>query len=133
MGLGHCEKSHVGKESFWPPFMILATLTQPRPLLLLTQDRPQPPSRKAVGSAKGHSVSVLEVVKPTAQHRIELRNDFRQAVSSRAFGFDPNTISKCLQTLLPNPTPPCLEAIAQKLKALILGLLQIIILEIMFM
>ena len=118
MGLGHCEKSHVGKECFWPPFMILATLSQPRPLLLLTQDRPQPPSRKAIGSAKGHRMSVLEVVKPTAQHRIELGNNGCHTISSRALGLDPNPLSQRLKALAPNPTPPRLEAIAQKLKAL---------------
>ena len=61
---------------------------------------------------------MLEVVKPPAQHRIQIGDDRGQAVSSRAFGLDPDALAQRFETLSPYPAPSRLEAIAEKLKSL---------------
>ena len=63
-------------------------------------------------------MSILEVVKPAAQRRIQIGNNFRHTIPARALGPHPNAISNDIDTLPPNPASPRLEAIAQKLKAL---------------
>src|SRR5215510_793493 len=63
-------------------------------------------------------MSMLEVVKPAAKHGVKILDDLCQAVPTRALGLDPDTLTQRLKTLGPDPAPPRLEAIAEKLKTL---------------
>src|SRR3989304_8687523 len=63
-------------------------------------------------------MSMLEVVKPAAPGRIQVRDNFRQTIPGRPLGPYPNAIPNGLEPLPPNPASPRLEAITQKLKAL---------------
>src|SRR5262249_49932519 len=97
--------------------MIVSTNSHARSLLVLSKNRPQASADKPIHPLKGHRMSVLEIVKPPAERRIQIGDDFRQTVPPRALGPHPNAISKCFETLFANPAPPRFEAIAQKLKA----------------
>src|SRR5215510_1788604 len=98
--------------------MIISTNAHARSLLLLSKDRSQASAYERIDPPKGHRMGVLEIIKPTTKRRIELGNNLRQTVSTRALGPHPNAISKCHEALFANPAPPPFEAIAQKLKAL---------------
>src|SRR5437879_5445755 len=63
-------------------------------------------------------MSLLEVVKPPAQHRIKIPDDLCQAVSARALGLHPDALAQRFEALGPHPALPRLEAIAEKLKTL---------------
>ncbi len=117
-GCSHGEQSLGREECIGPALMIVSTNSHARSLLLLPKNRPQASAYKPIHPLKGHRMSVLEIVKPTAKRRIQIGDDFRQTVPPRALGPHPNAISKCLEALFANPAPPRLEAIAQKLKAL---------------
>ena len=67
----HGEQS-LGREEFiGPALMILSTNSPARfSLLLPSQDRSQPSAYKAIHPLKGVRMSLLEIVKPAAQHRI---------------------------------------------------------------
>src|SRR5262249_6478447 len=97
--------------------MIVSTNSHARSLLVLSKNRPQASAYKPIHPLKGHWMSVLEIVKPPAERRIQIGDDFRQTVPPRALGPHPYAISKCFETLFANPAPPRFEAIAQKLKA----------------
>src|SRR5262245_35586423 len=118
MGLGHGEKSQVGKESFWPPFMIVQTATHPRMFFLLASDRSQPSSHKAIDSAKGHRMRVLKVAEPALKYRVQFLNDRAQTVSPCPSGLGPNTIAQRFDALWPHPPLPCLEPISEELDPL---------------
>src|SRR5262245_55469163 len=118
MGLGHGEKSQVGKESFWPPFMIVQTATHPRMFFLLASDRSQPSSHKAIDSAKGYRMRVLKVTEPALKYRVQFLNDRAQTVSPCPSGLGPNPIAQRFDALGPPPSPPWLEPLAQELTAL---------------
>ena len=63
-------------------------------------------------------MSLLEIVKPAAQRRIQFDDNFRQTIPARALGPHPDAIVHGLQTLAPHPASPHFEVIAQKVKAL---------------
>src|SRR5215472_4449037 len=98
--------------------MIISTTSQTGSLLVLSKDRPQAATHKRLNPLKGARMGVLEIIKPTTKRRIELGNNLRQTVSTRALCPHPNAISKCHEALFANPAPPPFEAIVQKLKAL---------------
>src|SRR5919197_4848793 len=114
----HGEQSLGCEECIWPALMIISTNAHAGSLLLLSKDRSQASAHECIHPLKGHGMSMLKIVKPTANRRIQLGNNLRQTVSACALGPHPNPISKCRETLFANPAPPRLEAIAQKLKAL---------------
>src|SRR6266478_5355092 len=63
-------------------------------------------------------MSLLEIVKPAAQCRIQFDDNFRQTIPARALGPHPDAIVHGLKTLAPHPASPHFEVIAQKVKAL---------------
>src|SRR5207244_3469084 len=63
-------------------------------------------------------MSLLEIVKPAAQRRIQFDDNFRQTIPARALGPHPDAIVHGLKTLAPHPASPHFEVIAQKVKAL---------------
>src|SRR5438445_5962384 len=63
-------------------------------------------------------MSLLEIVKPAAQRRIQFADNFRQTIPARALGPHPDAIVHGLKTLAPHPASPHFEVIAQKVKAL---------------
>src|SRR5205807_9727460 len=73
---------------------------------------------KAIHPYKGVRMSLLEIVKPAAQRRIQFDDNFRQTIPARALGPHPDAIVHGLKTLAPHPASPHFEVIAQKVKAL---------------
>src|SRR6516164_7904818 len=63
-------------------------------------------------------MSVLEIVKPSAQLRIQISNNRCQTISACALASHPNVISKRSEATFTNPAPPRLKPVAQKLKPL---------------
>src|SRR6266481_4418556 len=61
-------------------------------------------------------MSLLEIVKPAAQRRIQFDDNFRQTIPARALGPHPDAIVHGLKTLAPHPASPHFEVIAQKVK-----------------
>src|SRR5215475_4614590 len=79
-GCMHGEQSLGREECIWPALMIISTTSHARPLLLLSQQRPQPSPYKAIHPLKGVRMSMLEIVKPTTKRRIQIGDDLRQTV-----------------------------------------------------
>src|SRR5262249_11697813 len=98
--------------------MIFSTNSPPRPLLMLAKNRPQPPPYKAIHPLKGIRMRMLEVIKPATKRRIQIGDDFRQTVPTRALGPHSNAILHRLGALFAYPAARQLEVIAQKVKAL---------------
>src|SRR5262245_36023116 len=114
----HGEQS-LGREEFiGPALMVFSTKSHTRSLLLLSQDRPQPSAYKAIHPFKGVRMSMLEIVKPATQCRIQFGNNFRQPIPARALGPHPDAIVHGLKTLPSHPASPHFEVIAQKVKTL---------------
>src|SRR5262249_41817676 len=76
------------------------------------------PPYKAIHPPKGIRMRMLEVVKPATKRRIQIGDDFRQTVPTRALSPHSNAILHGLVALFAYPAPPQLEVIAQKVKAL---------------
>ena len=85
---------------------------------MLAKNRPQPPPYKAIHPLKGIRMRMLEVIKPATKRRIQIGDDFRQTVPTRALGPHSNAILHSLVALFAYPASSQLEVIAQKVKAL---------------
>src|SRR6266511_367514 len=117
-GCSRSEQS-LGREEFiGPALMILSTNSDARSLLLLSKHRPQSSAYKAIHPLKRVRMSMLEIVKPTTKHRIQIGDDPCQTVPARALGPHPNAILHRLVALFAYPALPQLEMITQKVKAL---------------
>ena len=108
----------LGEEGIRPAAMIVACQTEPRTLIPLTQDGPQPPADKAVDCTEGRVVCVLEVAKPPFQERIQLGYDIAERAASSPTGELANLVPDCLKTLASYKAAPAFEAVTQEVKTM---------------
>jgi hypothetical protein len=118
MGFGHGEKTLRSEEGIGPATVI--RFGTPRPAMqpvLSAQQRAESPSDEAVEDVKDRMVSVFKVAVPTFQHRVEIRNDARQALPAGSSRFRPDFVLDGVETFRPHPTLTVFKAIAQEVKA----------------
>lgn len=61
---------------------------------------------------------MFEIPEPPSDHRGQVINDGAQTLASGAFCLLAYLVLEAFETFVPYPAPSCLEAVAQKLKAL---------------
>ena len=83
--------------------MVIKTPPPTWSLLLFAEQRPQSAADKTIDHLMDQWMSLLEVVKPPAQHRIKILDDLCQAVSARALGLQPDVLTQRSKALGPHP------------------------------
>ena len=107
-----CEQSGIREEGIGPALMIGSTETEPRALLLLAQEGPEPATNEAVEDVESAVMRLLEVAEPAAQDRVEIADRSGEADPSRADGFRPDAILQLVHALLAHVSPAGFEPVA---------------------
>src|SRR5271166_4687716 len=98
--------------------MVLGAESERRTLLLLAQDCAQPSPDEAVEETELGWDSMLEIVEPSAERRIELAHDPFQAVAPAAPRRGAHSILERFQALLAHVSTPRLEPVAEEIEPL---------------
>ena len=81
LGCLHGEQSQVCEECIGPALMIFSAVAGPRPLFMLAQHRPHPPSDESVNGGERVAVCMLEVLEPSLENWVEDFSDLAQALA----------------------------------------------------
>src|SRR5260370_15218105 len=81
-------------------------------LVLLAQDGAQPSADEAIDDAKQSRCGMLEVAKPSPQHRVEVTDDPFQGVAAAADRLAPHFVLERLQALLAHQPATRLNPVA---------------------
>ena len=117
-GCGEGEQSLIREEDIGPALMVVWTATEPWPLFLLAQDRPQPSPDEAVQKTELGWHGVFEVTEPSPQHRVELADDPAQAYAPAPSRLGAHLVLERLQAFLAHEPMPGLEPIAKEVEPL---------------
>ena len=111
-----CEQPGIREVGIWPAFVDLDAEAECDTLVLLEQERTQPPSDEAVEILEGGWIGLLEVSEPTPQHPVEIDDHDCEAVASCPFRLIPDAVLELVQTLLAHEAPAGFEPVAQELE-----------------
>src|SRR3954452_3705137 len=85
---------------------------------MLAQDGTQAPTHEAIEDAEQSRPGMLEVAKPSPQHRVEVVDDPPEAVTPAAARLHPHRVLQRLQALLANQTLARLKPVAKEVEPL---------------
>src|SRR5882672_1293209 len=111
----------LGKEGIGPALMIGAVnFGHPFVAETFAQEASQPPADPAVHQSECRAMAVLEVLEPSSQGAVHVRDDHGKALSRGSFGLGADRILELRQALLARPATARLEVIAEEVKAVFL-------------
>jgi hypothetical protein len=93
-------------------------VSEPWPLALFPQKRPQPTPNEAIDSLKGGAMGLFEVLEPSLESRVEIMDDPFHAVASGPLRLLAYLILESLQALGTDVATTGFKPIAEKLEPL---------------